>query len=229
MRLIQRHFARGVAAAAQLLRNFARGQRLARHQRAQKGRFAHAGVAAEHAELAGQHGAQRRQPLAGGSVHAQHGKARRAVALHKRPGVLQIALGDNQHRLGAAVHRNGAELVNDQRAGRGLHRAGHNEELVYIGHGRPHKYIFARQHLGNDGCAGLVFQPHAVARHRGDAPLAENALGAAFHNAIGGFHIVKTADAFYNIRFCVHLISPRCTPCRSSARPARPPRCDGAR
>ena len=121
------------------------------------------------------------------------------IARAERLGVGKICFGNHQHRLRALVHGNGRKLIQHQCAGCGLHRAGHKKHLIDIGHRWAHKYVFARQNLGDDGRAALGLDADGVSRHGRDAPFAKDAARTAFQNGAARFDIVKPADALDDI------------------------------
>ena len=113
--------------------------------------------------------------------------------------VLEICFCNDEHRLCPLIHRNGGQLVDDQRTGHRLHRAHHNEKLIYICHRGPDEHIFTRQDIRDDGRASVRFQTDDISRHRRDALFAEDSFRLAFHKRTARLHIIKPADALYDI------------------------------
>ena len=74
--------------------------------------------------------AHRVQPLACPGVHTQHGNIRMGITGGQRLRVLEICFCNDEHRLCPFIHRNGGQLVDDQRTGHRLHRAHHNEKQI---------------------------------------------------------------------------------------------------
>ena len=143
------------------------------------------------------------QPFAGLVVEHDQRDAAVGVGLLQGIGSRQIRLGDDKYRLHILVYGRCGQLIQHQCAGHRLHRAGNDKQHIQVGDGRADKNIFAGQDLLNGRT--VCRQAYLIARHRGDAPLAEHAAGLTLHDAVGRFYIVKAADALCDISFHVRL------------------------
>ena len=154
-------------------------------------------VSAEGTEAAFDPAAHLVQALAGIIADKNQRNAAALVIPGQRIRCGKVCLGKDQHRLHILVNGSCRQLVQHQSAGHRLGGTGHNEQYIQIGNGRTDKDIFPGRDLIDH--VSLVIQGHIVPRHRRDAPLAEDAAGAAFLDAAVGKNVVESAHALCDI------------------------------
>ena len=191
------HLAGGMAPAAQLLADVAGLAVQVRVQGVEQGRFAHPRIAAESAQPALDSLAQGIEPFPCGVVEEDDRNAAFLIGGQQLVSRCQVRLGDDQNRLDILIDGRRGQFIQYAGAGHRLGRAGHDEQHIQVGDGRPHEHILAGGDLVDHVTLGV--QGHNVPGHRRNAPLAEDPAGAAFLQAGFGADIIETAHALCDV------------------------------
>ena len=124
-------------------------------------------------------------------------------------GRVQVAFGDDEDRQDAAVHADGAQLVQRGKYGRGLCRGGGDEQDVQVCHRRANQQISPRPDGLDVGVAVFLDAQHHIVAHLGrDLCIAERAARPRRKAcAVCGAHGVFAADALDDFSVCLFHIS----------------------
>ena len=137
---------------------------------------------------------QRLQALSGFGAGEDHREARLFIDAAQLLRGVKIAFVDDDQALHVLVAGDGRHPVDEERLRNGIDIGGKDGQRVHIGHGRPDKAVFSREHRFHHALAMLQGDLHHIAGEGGDMLFAQDTPAPAGNHPIRQLHVIESAQ-----------------------------------